>query len=155
MLAAKKKKKSMRALTDSLSRIRALWVLLSSAYLTVAHWLVFVSQQVYLWYCFFKVFLESVLSFDSVRYLTTRNWESLTVGFTLHFSFPNCCFILLWHFSPAIEKLLEHSIGYCWLSKSSLWPFAFNWNTYMLSTTCIKRGLFAYLRLNPIALYIQ
>lgn len=36
----------MWALTDSLSRIRTLWVLLSSVYLTVAHWLVFFSQQV-------------------------------------------------------------------------------------------------------------
>lgn len=42
------KEKSMSALTDSLSRIRALWVLLSLVYLTVAHWHVFFSQQVHL-----------------------------------------------------------------------------------------------------------
>ena len=98
----KKKKKSMSVLRDSLSRIRALWVLLSSMYLTVAHWLVFSYQQVCLilfFFCFVFFVRYSLNQCEVFDHQELKVWQLVVLSTSL--PHPNCCFILLWHFSPA------------------------------------------------------
>lgn len=142
----REKKKSMSVLTDSLSRIRALWVLFSSVYLTVAHWLVFSYQQVCLILFFF--FFSGIPEI-SVRYLTTRNWKSDS-----------------WLYSPLLYLIQTVALSCYDISaqhkQNRKKPGRHRWflTSWVIFVTFrfrlkAKGGLFEYLRLSPIALHIQ